>query len=168
MDTLALQWLDLFNSTLIPFILMLILSIILIYFVRTSRIRVYGSDSSLSHGRGSIFRLKRDNRLTKTVISLNLIFFALNLPIVIEQILIVNQNISSLIDYAVFLLFYIYYAATFYTQIIVNSEFRNELLKLLGLRTIDTSSHLPTTPISKIEVNQKEAAMNFPRSKQKS
>lgn len=137
-DSIALQWMDLFNSTVVPFILMLILSLVLIYNVRRSRLRVH----RMSMHRASIVSVsgtnssRRDNRLAVSVISLNTLFFILNLPIVIFDILTVDSEASDLINYSVYVLYYTYYAVGFYAQLIVNSEFRTEFLKLLNLRTI--------------------------------
>lgn len=137
-DTLALQWMDLFNSTVVPFILMLILSIALIYIVRRSRHRVNRVKrmSILSVQSSSTQSTRRDNRLAVSVISLNIIFFLLNLPIVIFNIFSVNSEPSDLINYSVYVLYYTNYAIGFYAQLIVNIDFRNAFLKLLNLRVI--------------------------------
>ena len=138
-DMLALQWMDLFNSTVVPFILMLILSIALIYIVRRSRHRVNRVKrmSILSvQSSSNTQSARRDNRLAVSVISLNIIFFVLNLPIVIFNIFSVNSEPSDLINYSVYVLYYTNYAIGFYAQLIVNIDFRNAFLKLLNLRVI--------------------------------
>lgn len=128
-DSLALQWMDFFNSTIVPFIFMILLSIALIHTVRASRLRVHSNASSSSQS-------KRDNRFAISVISLNLIFFILNLPIVIYDLISVNTQTSELFDFVVEFLYYSYYASNFYVQLFVNSEFKREFLKLLNLKQI--------------------------------
>jgi hypothetical protein len=128
---------DLFNSTAIPFIGMLILSILLIYNVRLSRIRVHGTNVMTSVSTSRLKSLKSDNRLAISVISLNSLFFILNLPIVVYDIFTANVTPDYLTDYAVNILYYAYYSIGFYTQMVVNREFRLEFLRLLNLRVIE-------------------------------
>lgn len=128
MDTLVLEWLNLFNSSIVPFILMFLLSIILVNYVRLSSSKSHGSDNNASSS-----RLKRDNRLTITVISLNLIFIVLNLPIFIYHIVAVYTEPPFLLQYSVHILYYSYYASSFYTQLVVNRDFRNEFFKTVRI-----------------------------------
>lgn len=137
-DNLALQWMDLFNSTAIPFVGMLILSILLIYNVRLSRIRVHGTNVMTSVSTSRLKSLKSDNRLAISVISLNSLFFTLNLPIVVYDIFTANVTPDYLTDYAANILYFAYYSIGFYTQMVVNREFRLEFLRLLNLRVIET------------------------------
>lgn len=129
-DSLTLQWMDFFNSTIVPFIFMIFLSIALIHIVRASRLRVHSNGSSSSS------HSKRDNRFAISVISLNLIFFILNMPIVIYDLISVSTQTSELFGFLVEFMYYSYYASSFYVQFLVNSEFRREFLKLLNLKEI--------------------------------
>lgn len=135
---------DLFNSTAIPFAGMLILSTLLIYNVRLSRIRVHGTNAVTSVSTSRLKSLKSDNRLAVSVISLNTLFFILNLPIVIYDIFTADVTPDDLTDYAVNILYYAYYSIGFYTQMVVNREFRLEFLKLLNLRVIE----IPMTEVA--------------------
>lgn len=137
-DFVALQWMDLFNSTIVPFMLMIVLSIALIHTVRASRARVHTTT-----GLGS--QSKRDKRFAISAISLNLIFFILNMPIVIYDMVALESG-SQFFDYLTNCLFYLYYASSFYVQLTVNSEFKREFLKLLNLRQMgNNEAELGTT-----------------------
>lgn len=118
---------DFFNSTIIPFTLMVLLSAALIHTVRASRMRVHATNSSSSQS-------KRDNRFAISAVTLNLMFFLLNLPIVVYDLISTSVEVSELLDYSVQFLYYTYYATSFYVQLIVNSEFKREFLKLINLR----------------------------------
>lgn len=128
-DSLVLQWMDFFNSTIIPFSGMILFSIALIYTVYRSRARVRSSSNSS----------KRDYGFAISIVTLNFIFFVLNLPIAIYDIVTANITVSHLFDYSMQIIYYLYYAIGFYAQCIVNMEFRNEFLRLLNLRPIGTS-----------------------------
>ena len=133
-DMMLLQWMDFANSTIVPFFAMLVLSISLIYFVRLSRSRA----NKLSIGRiGS--QSRRDNRFAVTAISLNLIFFVLNLPssiILVMGSLNTDSNVVLGFNQLSLFLYYLYYAIGFYIQLLVNSEFRIEFFKLIHLKPI--------------------------------
>lgn len=120
-DSNALDWMDLFNSTLIPFIVMIFLSIILIFFVYHSR--------SKMHSRSSSSTMRRDLRFSVSIISLNVIFLILNLPITIVDLL---GSPSSIFEYISDVLYFMNYAISFYVQVVVNIDFRNEFLKLFN------------------------------------
>lgn len=118
-----LQWLDFFNSTIVPFVFMIALSIALIHSVRVSRARVHTSSGAHSQS-------KRDNRFAISAITLNLVFLFLNLPIVIDDLLAINIIPNYIFDYTAQLLYYLYYAIGFYAQLLVNSEFRSEFVRM--------------------------------------
>lgn len=127
-DLLTLQWMDFFNSTIVPFLIMIILSISLIRCVKASRLRLKSSNT-----RGDA-QLRRDNRFAVMVVSLNLLFLVLNLPILIDDILGVETDVDRIFDYFCEVLYFLYYAINFYIQLIVNSDFRHEALKLFRLK----------------------------------
>lgn len=112
---------------------MFIINIVLIYFLRRSRHQIHSLKES---GIRRIQFSSRENRQTFNVICFNTLFFLLNLPILIIIVFSVNSKPSDLVSYTFKLLYYTYYTVGFYVQIIVNSEFRNEFLKMLNLRVI--------------------------------
>ena len=127
----VLQWIDFFNSTILPFIAMFFLSFALIYFVQKSRSRVNSNS-------------KRDNKFAIATVALNLIFFILNLPIVIYDLYMVSAGTNHMMDYISSILYFFYYSIGFYTQLVVNSEFRKEFYKMLNLTTIKKVTNHPT------------------------
>ena len=135
-DRLALHWMDLANSKVIPLIIMFITSILFIYFLRRSRRQIHSlKESGIRSVQSLGIQLsRRDNRQAVSVICFDTLFFLLNLPIFIIIVFSVNSKPSDLVSYTFKLLYYTYYAVGFYVQIIVNREFRNEFLKLLNLR----------------------------------
>ena len=143
-----LEWMDLFNSTLVPFTAIFILSITLIYYVRLSRTRVHGPANP--NGGANNSRSKRDNRLAVSVISINFLFFILNLPVVIYDLIVVNNQSTDLIDYTMQLFYYAYFSVNFYAQICVNTEFRNELLRLLNLKVINLSASEAASTVNSV------------------
>lgn len=122
-----LQWMDFWNSSILPFMFMTVSSVGLIRSIRASRSRI----SRLSGSSNS--QLKRDNRFAVTIISLNFIFLILNLPLVFDQILSVYVIDEPIFDYLSEILYFLYFAIDFYTQLFVNIEFRREAFKLFRL-----------------------------------
>jgi hypothetical protein len=79
----VLYMMDLINSTLIPFLLMFIFSILLIYIIFKSRLRILRLNSSSDRR-----RLRKDIKFAFTSILLNVAFVSLNLPVCIANLLI--------------------------------------------------------------------------------
>ena len=87
---------------------------------------------------------KRDNKFAIATVTLNIIFFILNLPIVVYDLILLNSGPNHIMDYISALLFFLYYAIGFYTQLVVNSEFRIEFYKMLNLISIKKETNHPT------------------------
>ena len=113
---------DLINSTLIPFILMFIFSILLIYIIFKSRLRILRLDSATDRK-----RLRKDIKFAFTSILLNVAFVALNLPVCVANLLI---DISDFYYKLLLYLFFISFCINFYLLFTFNSIFRKELLFL--------------------------------------
>ena len=124
---------DLFNSTLVPFVFMIVLSGALIRGINEARKRTGVTNTNTQ---------MRDQRFAITTVSLNLIFLLLNLPVVVFNIL--ASYLTSIEPDLYALLFVIivgvcyhsYFAISFFIQFGVNSMFRDEALRMVGLRTI--------------------------------
>lgn len=125
---MTIQWIDFFNSTIVPFILMIVISIALILSVRASRARV----GKLSRASSST-QSRRDARFAISAVTLNVIFLVLNLPIVIVDLIGIN-NSNRVFTCLAYVLYYLYYAIGFYVLVAVNRQFRREFSKLLNLR----------------------------------
>jgi hypothetical protein len=148
-----LDWMDLFNSTLIPFIFMIFftsMTVKLLYKVR-NKIRkarkifnakktftrnkinnnIVNHVSQRAHSDSNTTR-SRDTKYAITSITLNFIFFVLNIPICVFTLVrdYGPTNTEVLIDYIVSVLYYINFGSLFYINIMVNSIFREEFFGL--------------------------------------
>ena len=115
-------WIDLVNSTLIPFSLMFICSVSLIFSIFKSRRRLMLNGSSASTKR----IIKRDINFSITLVVLNLTFIALNLPIHVYFL------IDATSDFWFFMfidLYYSCYAINFFIYFTFNSIFRKEFMR---------------------------------------
>lgn len=134
---------------------MILLSGAVIYAVHRSRSRVHHDETqarrdSRKQSIISSFRLKniknrmisRDTKFAITTVCINILFLALNLPLVILTLLTVNMDpdLLSILFYLFELFFYSYYAIGFYVQLTANSVFRNEFLAMLNLRRVGSEA----------------------------
>jgi len=122
----VLYMMDLINSTLIPFLLMFIFSILLIYIIFKSRLRILRLNSSSDRR-----RLRKDIKFAFTSILLNVAFVSLNLPVCIANLLI---DISEFYYKLLLYLFFISFCINFYLLFAFNSVFRKELLILFKIK----------------------------------
>jgi hypothetical protein len=121
------NWMDLFNSTLVPFFLMIVFTVIMLVKIFHSRVRSTssrGSNSSASNIK------KKDINFAFVSISLNVIFLILNLPIIVFGLIT-----SQLSDDAIYILniitinlFYINFGSLFVINFCVNHIFKREVL----------------------------------------
>jgi hypothetical protein len=121
---------DFVNATIVPFVSMFILSIGLIVCVYRSRLRANSGS-------------KRDNRFAISAISLNIKFLVFNFPISIYGFMEIP---SQIVDQIMFTWFFSYFALGFYVQLIVNRDFRNELLGLFNLKLSAENNQTPLKP----------------------
>lgn len=134
-----INFFDLIESSLIPFIIMLITSIATIFMIRKS------TRSVERVGKIDKQRKRRDIKFAITSITFNILFIILKLPILIFYILIglgFPENDNLLIISAIF--FYSNYSINFFVHLVSNSMFRRELLILLRFRrsnAVNSSLH---------------------------
>ena len=119
------KWIDTFISTIIPFILMFISSIFLIYTVFSSRKRL-ASSKSIPNKR----KLAKDIRFSVTLIALNFVFVSFKLPAIIYLSAGGSRTLVwfSLLDD----LYYSCYAVNFFIYLAANSIFRQQFLIMIG------------------------------------
>ena len=132
----VLPLMDLFNSALIPFIVLTLTSINTIYSIFKSRSKFSNHQSDnqnisnnnrLPTNTNRNEKFKKDIKFAITLIILNIIYLFFNLPICIT-------NYIDTTDFAYILTLYIFYAnfaTNFWIFFIFNSLFRNELIYLL-------------------------------------
>lgn len=126
---------DLFNSTVLPFILMIGTSVVTVNGIVKSRHRMRKSFNLEAQRRIQL----RDIKYGVTVIVLNITFLILNAPhpvIVlmsteIKHFSIFNSQITFILELLFYFLYYLFYSITFYEQIAINSTVRKEFFKSL-------------------------------------
>jgi len=114
---------DLINSTIIPFILMSICSIILINYVFNARHKIKNRNAKNTQK-----QLNKDIQFSLTIIVLNLVFMVFNLPICVMNLIKIDSSIY------LEMFFYSQYACSFIIYFCCNKIFRNEFFKILGLK----------------------------------
>jgi hypothetical protein len=126
--THILSWSDLFNSTLIPFTLMIITTIITLKSLFKQRSKVkYTSVKSSNQNKIS---KSKDAKFACTSIALNIMFFLLNLPFCILSLLslylTIDDKILDLIKAFISILYYLNFLTVFFVNILFNSLFKTE------------------------------------------
>jgi hypothetical protein len=134
--------LDLFNSVIVPFSLMILLSAMLIAsLIRTrSRVQPRGPNNICTNSLiSNVSSLnKRDRKFAFTILAMNFFFLAMNLPILLFDAISFNTNgniISTIIILISVTLARSHLGTSFYIQVAINSLVRSEFLKLIRLRS---------------------------------
>jgi hypothetical protein len=124
------NWLDLLNSTIVPFVLMILFTSIML-------VKVYQSKRRLSRT-GSYKRRanKRETNLALVSISLNVIFLVFNLPIVLTSLIELDSDYEAISNTVTTNLFYSNFGSLFFINVLVNKLFKKELFKLIRLKSI--------------------------------
>ena len=113
---------DMLNLSILPFVLMFILSIMLIYTVIKARKR-----SMVLSDQQEKARLLKDIKFSVTLIFLNIAFVSFNLPISLSHIFEVeNQNLNPYYSFV----YMLSYCVNFYILVLTNSIFRAGLVNL--------------------------------------
>ena len=122
----VVYWMDLFNSTLIPFIFMTAFSTITVRHLFKSRLNILNRIN------------QKDYKFAITSISMNVCFFVLNSPIVIVPLIFnyvdIDQKLYDLFYVISIIPYYVDFGLIFYINIFVNSLFRQEFLDTIYSR----------------------------------
>lgn len=116
-------WIDLVNSTIFPFVIMFISSVLLLFAIFRSRRRL--SINGFTSATQKI--LKRDIKFAITLIALNSTFILFNLPINVHFLIGSTSDIWYSITVNIL---YTSYAINFFIYFTFNSIFRKEFLNL--------------------------------------
>ena len=112
----TLAYMYLVESTLVPYVLMVICTSVLCYIIFKSRITL-----------GTVKNKRRDLKYTVTSISLNMVFIILTLPISLTNFSITSSNLMpNLVFIFTDYLFFSSYGVNFYLLLIFNSTVRRE------------------------------------------
>ena len=136
-------YIDLFNSTLMPFIFMVLTSFLLVC-------KIYKSRSKFQSKSKNNIKQKKDIKFAISSITLNLIFLFFNLPMCIYQILPVSKVLSA---YVIFNnLFYTSFSTQFIILFLTNSLFRKQFMKLLRIK--DKSNQITAIEMTTRQTNK--------------
>lgn len=126
-------WMDLLNLSIIPFSIMTVTSLLLIYSIFKSRMKI-----SKSKSRQDVKRLIKDVKFSITTILLNIFFIILNLPMCLVWLFELDNK--SDYYFICICLFYFSFCANFCILVFSNSIFRNEFLIVFGLKRLKTDA----------------------------
>jgi len=139
---------DIVNCLLVPFLLMLLFSILLIVTIFNSRSRVNLNVSD----RGKK-RLKHDTKFAISLITMNLFFLLLILPLMINAFLL--PYYSSDLHFILYYIYFISFAVNFYVLFITNSLFRKVFF--LYFKFKNSTQTQPNKQIAEIAGNAETA-----------
>ena len=123
---------ELANATIVPFLLMMITTIIML--IKLFRSRRRRSQQLNTNHQSSPSTKRKDVKFAIITISLNLIFLTFNLPLIVSSLLLNYLNdIEHLILDLFLFLFQCNYSSLFYVNLIVNSLFRKQFFNLIKL-----------------------------------
>jgi hypothetical protein len=132
---------DVLNRVILPFGLMLIGSILLIYSLFKSRTRIV--ENFLADENKTFYT---EIRLATTSLSLNLIYILLNLPI---SVINFSQLYDNLYMYIYcYYLFYLSYSLNFYILLISNSLFQNEFFEMIKIKKVQINNNNNNIPLN--------------------
>jgi hypothetical protein len=126
-------WFDLFNAALFPFLFMIIISSCMVYVLFKSRKKfksLVGKDKRKS---------SKDRKFAITLITLNLVFLILNLPVIVYSLVADYFIQLDPVSYGFYfyvsaIFYYSNYATSFLVQFLTNNLFRNEVYVVLCIR----------------------------------
>ena len=126
---------DLNNSTIVPFLLMIVSSILIIKSIYDTRKRLL-----INHTIKDMRRFKRDLQFSITILVLDLFYFAFNLPYCLYSFLgdPLNDFMFTVMD----MIFYTQYIFNILAYVILNSEFQKELLVMLHILKAQSKTDL--------------------------
>ena len=119
----AFYLMDMINSTLVPYVIMLVSSIILIVFVIKSRIRVQHSANSKE-----IKSLVKEIRFGMTILLMNFFFVILNLPIYVANYV---DTLSDFMYDLIGFIFMMSFCINFYILAVFNKIIRKEVVRMI-------------------------------------
>jgi hypothetical protein len=129
-QALILAYMDLVKLIILPFSLMIIFSILLILSILKSRKRVNINDSIRERK-----RLFKDIRFSISLISMNLLFILLNLPLGILSFFTKDYLTFGELYVAFGYIYYLASSINFYLIFLTNSLFRKEFLILFKIKS---------------------------------
>ena len=122
------------DFVVIPFVLMIIVSVLLIFSVFGLRARITRNFLATTQNQvNENKKLSKDMKIAITSILLNILFLIFNLPIAV-YVNIPNFFLNNLLFTALVYLFYVSTALNFYMVLVSNRLVRKECLKMFGCK----------------------------------
>ena len=109
------------NSQFVPFVIISVASIILVSYIFKIRKQISSKNFSARENK----RFLKDIKFSATILSLNLIWFLLNLPKKVLGFFIIDSNIYAICFWA----FLLSYGFNFYVLLATNSMFRADCME---------------------------------------
>ena len=123
------------NSVFLPFIIMIVSTILLIHLIITSRRRVH---QNLTRENAII---RRDIKFARTAISFNLYFLITNLPLnLLAYLPFFSSPVFFLLNMLFYYIFMASYAGNFYIILLSNTLFKREFFKIFSCIQLRTQS----------------------------
>ena len=121
----VLSWLDLFNSTVVPFLFMLVITLITLKHIFDSRKKAMAHQSNSTTVSANTTNISsKDRFFATTSIFLNIFFFITNIPIgVYPFISNFNPSTNYIISNFSLFIYYLNFASTFFISYFTNSIF---------------------------------------------
>jgi hypothetical protein len=125
------SYIDMFNSTLVPFIIMVFCSAIIIHRTLTNRKKVQAKTSKKAEKK----KKAKDLKFSITIIALNVIFLVFNLPLVVANFLDIAISNGLFVLYDVICQFYfVQFFSNIFVYMLFFGNFSKELMLLIGIK----------------------------------
>ena len=136
------SWVDLVNSTITPFIIMITCSFLIIHSIYIARRKI-----QINKSKSAMARFKKDIQFSMTIVLLDILFFIFNFPICVYSFFgFENDFVYSSLD----LLFSCQHITNILIYVFLNSEFKKEFVIMLRLKSHNQSRlHNSATAITK-------------------
>ena len=140
-ETNIVYWMDMFNSTLMPFLLMVMSTFVTVSRLFKSRAKTM---IKAKHSSSSSRLKKRDVRLAITSAVLDAFFILCNFPLcafyLTQDFVRLDDVDLNLFYFSTLLFYYLNFGVVFYVNFFTNALFRNELLVFLRIRKASRQS----------------------------
>ncbi len=124
---LVFAWTDFLNYTMLPFLIMILCSILIIHSIYQSRKRVSVTNRSSKLNKNELNRIKRDIQFSFVIIMLNISFFLFNAPICMYSFFSLS---GDLLYFSLNLVCYLQYDINIFIYLMFNEQFKNKFVKL--------------------------------------
>jgi hypothetical protein len=132
LDSKVFSWINLLNSTVVPFVLMLVCTLLILNHLIQSKRNVAANPNQNQSQRKTKFAIN--------AIIINLVFFVTNIPLAtcLLYYKYFEYGLFPHLDFFIrkifLVLYYVYFGSSFYVNVLVNSIFREEFFSIVFCR----------------------------------